>query len=42
MEPTNGIDIDIGIDAGKRADIAKGLARVLADSHTLWRSRAAA
>jgi starvation-inducible DNA-binding protein len=30
------IDIDIGIDASKRAEIAHGLSRVLADSYTLY------
>ena len=29
-------DIDIGIDADGRAEIAQGLARVLADSYTLY------
>lgn len=28
--------IDIGIDAGKRQEIAEGLSRVLADSYTLY------
>jgi len=29
------MNIDIGIDAGKREEIASGLSRVLADSYTL-------
>lgn len=30
------MNIDIGIDASKREDIAKGLSRVLADTYTLY------
>ena len=30
------MNIDIGIEAGKRAEIAKGLSRVLADTYTLY------
>ena len=34
MQPT--IDIDIGIDAHNRAEIAAGLSRLLADTYTLY------
>jgi starvation-inducible DNA-binding protein len=30
------MQIDIGIDAGKREDLARGLSRVLADTYTLY------
>lgn len=32
----NGVAIDIGIDAAAREEIARGLARVLADTYTLY------
>jgi len=30
------MNVDIGIEANKRQEIASGLSRVLADSHTLY------
>jgi starvation-inducible DNA-binding protein len=35
-EKNMNIDIDIGIEASQRQEIAKGLSRVLADSYTLY------
>ena len=32
----NTVNIDIGIEANKRQEIASGLSRVLADSYTLY------